>query len=440
MPIAQLAYAMHHALNKLLPSAPAPASENASQTTTFLKECYAVISEHIGMTTAADLINDHATTNIYGEAHATTNNIKEDYWKSSATGQPAALMRSILTIGPAKFYCPDYYIRNNQGILCEPSCHNHDKTPIELLGHTYIMVLKQAGGTPSSDEVFDNLVQLFTSTDVQNNPTVDNMVIYFVKGTSKKEQIKGTRLDIINTLRLVYIIGYIVFLSNPLDLKHYHPLHVIQRIFLAQAKFFTPNHDLEAPLSDTEKHNYLFSLGFAVYESLRITFDAAIYINNAELFPASTSLTNMPPPLALGYVSGHHAPGLPSLGHAQHADADADDAVHQTRYFLFGQNANEGETDDDLLDAYAQPLDADVLELYKDIQLKQLSGYENNNLLNLVIMICPKVLGKDGHPIKGRQFGLKTKKDIIAYINKHADNFHATHNLDPYIHELETMD
>lgn len=372
-----------------------------------------LIAQHLHHKQPQDLVDDHARDAVFTDgALPTTNNISRGFWAANDICQRGALVRSILSIGPASLYCPAFYTRCQQGILCQPSYKNHDKTPIQFLMAHYLQEVKVCDiRSTDYEKVMADLVELFTSTDDIQCGTLNTLTIHFVKGTNNPVDLPGTRLDIIYALRLAYIIGYITFLSNPTDFKHYHPLLVIQKIFTHQSGNFFPNKDLSAPLTDVEKDNYLFTLSVKVWQKMSKHLDGAFYLYNAELFPSSTPMTDMPVPLAIGY-------------------RPEKETAFEPIFFLFGEKTEEGAADVDYSNIVAQPLDPDMLECYMAPHNTSVSG-----LRNLITMICPK---KDLRLSSTKDLGFKRKDAMLKHLMMHMQDFHDTHQLDSYIKELET--
>lgn len=368
----------------------------------FILSSASTLATHIDAKNPEDLIKDHTDGVFHASNRASNQNITEMFWGQNRTGQQAALVRSMLSIGPANDYTPSWYHRDNQGLLCQPSFKNHDKTPIEYLAHNHRIEANKAGGISTPRELMSNYIKLFTSTDDTHNECIDNLTIHFVKGMEQTVHIKGGRLDIVYTLRLAYIIGLVVFLSNPTQFNHYHPIHVITRIFIAQKKLFIVDHE-SRPLSEEEKRDYLISLGLSVYETFRKPIDATLFLNNRNLFSSA---------LALGYVP----PAPPE---------------HKDHFFLFGETSTQGFKDEENMEARA--LDSNVVEFYINaLNGENLGSYSREDLCNLIAMVCPKTSLKPNFATL-RFFGFYDKKAKVAHISAHIHTFHAKHNIQAYI-------
>jgi hypothetical protein len=376
----------------------------------FIQNCATTIASHLDATNAQLLVDNHTDPAIfqappYGKKKL-NDHITDSFWRMNSVGQPAALVRSILSIGPAANYLPSGVVRDNQGILCQPNSSNHGKTPIEFLAHVHLMEVIKPGGHVTADTLFNTYIDLFTNTGTVHNDKIEEQKITFVKGIENTTTSIGNRLDIVNTLRLAYLIGLVVYFSNPTQFKHYHPIHVITRIFLAQKNFFLMDHVSE--FGPVQQHNYLLSLGIQVYETIRKSIDPLLLLNNRALYSSA--------PLML-----------------THRHEQPEPSEHTDRFFLFGIPSTEGASE---LNCSAQPLDASTLEFYNNaLNQEDLDSYYVNDIINLITMVCPKEV-LPSH--SARKFGIKNKPSMIALLRDHIATFHANNAIQAYIDGMPT--
>jgi hypothetical protein len=374
----------------------------------FITNCANAIANHLDVTDAQLLVDNHndpATFQHPGTKRKLNDHINPAFWRMNAVGQPAALVRSILTIGPTADYLPSGVVRDNQGILCQTNSWNDNKTPIEYLAHILLKsVVKQ--GHVTSDALFNTYINLFTNTGPFYDDAIDDTRITFVKGIENTTTTNGNRLDIVNTLRLAYLIGLVVYLANPTQFKHYHPIFIITRIFLAQKNFFLLDH--ASDFGPVQQHNYLLSLGIQTYETIRKSIDPILLLNNRALYSSV--------PLMLTHR--HEAP---------------EPSEHTDRFFLFGNPSTEGASE---LNCYAQPLDASTVDFYYNaLNQEEIDSYKVKDTINLITMVCPQdVLPSHS----ARNFGIKSKPNMIALLREHIATFHANNAIQAYIDGMPT--
>ena len=375
----------------------------------FVNNCATTIANHLDATDAQLLVDNHTDPAIFqnpGNKKKLNDHITPAFWHMNAVGQPAALVRSILTIGPTADYLPSGVSRDQQGLLCQPNSWNDNKTPIEFLAQFHIKEVIKQGGHVTSDALFKSYIDLFTNTGTFYNEDIERKSITFVKGIENTTTTTGNRLDIVNTLRLAYLIGLVVYFANPVEFKHYHPIYVITRIFLAQKNFFLMDHVSE--FGPVQQHNYLLSLGIKVYENIRKSIDSILLLNNRALYSAA--------PLMLTHRDDHPEP-----------------SEHTDRFFLFGIPSTEGASE---LNCYAQPLDASTLEFYNNaLNQEDIDSYLVKDIINLITMVCPQEV-LPSH--SARNFGIKSKPNMIALLRDHIATFHANNAIQAYVDGMPT--
>lgn len=362
------------------------------------------------------LAADHATGLVFDDGkEPSAKTIKRTWWDSSDS-RPQWLVRALFPLGPASNVTPAHFKRTNQGILCQPSAETGLR-PIEYIAKQVNRAFCRANKMDAED-VMTDFVDIFTNPNTLDDDVIDNLEFVFVAGKAMTEA-PANRLDLVHALRLLFFTGYLIYFCNPTAFKWAHPIFLITAVFQAQTNFFPPNKDMDRPLSEAQKSNYLLALGLNVFEAIRKPFDTDFF-HSADLFPATINPTSMPQPLGLGYVP---PPGAPA------ANQQPPDEFNPTK-FLFGNQVAEGTTDDGIA---AELFDQDVLINYNAVrnQNDQLPQLEASELKTLMTIICPKTALK----LKARKnYGCKNKPAMVAILNHHITTFGTTHQA--YLQDL----
>ena len=388
-----------------------PDSSDYASGTCLIKGYTRLITTFLQAKNSQQIVDAHATATVFDcTKPLCTANIKWDWWFNTDE-KPQFLARSLVTFGPANSLSPPYFQRPNQGILCQPHAVNNNMTPIEYLVHTVNMEFCRTREHMAADEVMEGFVEIFTSTDPVGNPDIDNHSFVFVKGADLLP-IKAKRLDLVHAIRVVFYTGMLVYLANPKDFQHYHPLVLITNIFLAQNNFFPTNKDMDKPLTKAQKTNYLLALGLNIFEAIRKDFDASFFLDNADFFPPTFNPTTMPAPQrAIGYVPSGSPPSAPP----------ASEAVFHTFYFLFGERVLQNQTEPDTT-IKAEPLDDSILPYYEYAVNNEFDQFNRDQLKTLITIVCPK------HTLNLKDktyFGLKKKTNMTAFLTQHLPAFNA---------------
>lgn len=406
----------------------------------YIKAISKIIGEALNTKDAATIVADHDTNFAFvTNMHPCTASLAQSWWKAGET-KPQLFVLAMLTFGPADGLSPPHSKRVNQGILCQPHVENNRMTPIELLGSTISDEFYRVGKQHKmgAEEIMHGYVENFTSLQHVKNDTIDNLQIIFVKGSSQLEPVKGNRLDIVYSLHVVYYTGMLVYLANPKDFQHYHPLILITNIFLAQKNFFPPDKDVEKALSKSEKNNYLLALGVHIFDAIRKEFETKFFLDNEKCFPSKINPTMMPAPKEHILYLG--APGAPVAMPPVAAFAAADAETVQTYFFLFGKQTEENDKTQEN-GIKAEPLDDSIFPFYEsvlnsvvddDFSQVSLGEIKCRQLKILITIVCPK---EDLKLEKKKNFGLANKAIMIALLQKRISSFNSA-NLD-YITKLK---
>jgi hypothetical protein len=383
--------------------------ESAAPAAEFMGSRFMTAADMLDGKTANDLIADHSNSLVFSGTSVVAN-IKPEWWQTGTQlNGSSALYRLIGE--PTHLYCPPFDVRHDsvkysrhQGLLCSPSnglmgC----LTPIEQLAQTYFLSIADCGVLSiDSKEFFNGLVQIYTCPYDMKCTSIEVAKIMFVK-PGHNVNMQGNRHDIVRFLQFDYLLAMIVYLSNPVGFLHCDPLRVIINIFTSQKNFFPV--DIDMPLSDSEKHNFLFSLGMQVAEVIRQSH-ADFYVDNKDIFPVNSVLTE--------YPSGYQS------------------VTHQTfmvKYFLFSNVSNEEER---IEDHDSVPFDQDMLEMFNasDANLKSFT-WENLRVLVRMIFPLQELVNK-----KHENFGFTKSEAIMKKIVKQRDIFITKHKLESYMTEL----
>lgn len=366
------------------------------------------------------LVADHATDLVFEDGkEPSAKTIKHSWW-NSFDSRPQWLVRALFPLGPASNVTPAHFRRTNQGILCQPSAETGLR-PIEYIAKQVNRAFCRANKMDAED-VMAGFVDIFTNTNPLDDDVIDNLGFVFVTGKDMTEA-PANRLDLVHALRLLFFTGYLIYFCNPTAFKWAHPIFLVTAVFQAQTNFFPPNKDMDRPLSEAQKSNYLLALGLNVFEAIRNPFDADFF-HSADLFAATINPTSMPQPLGLGYVP---PPGAPAAN--QHPP-DEFNLVYMTN-FLLGNQVAEDTTEDGIT---AELFDQDVLINYNAVRNKNeqlVAQLVARELKTLMTIICPKTALK----LQARQnYGCKTKAAMITILNDHITTFGTTHQA--YLQDL----
>ena len=362
------------------------------------------------------LVADHATDLVFEpNTEPSAQTMRRSWWDSSDPGRPQNLVRVLFPLALARELTPAGFQRANQGVLCQPSAETGYR-PIEFImrevGRAFCRANKM-----SSRDVMTDLVDIFTNTSPIDDD-IDKLKFDFVYGM-KMRVLKGNRIDLVHTIRILFFTGYLIYFTNPTAFKWAHPVFLIVALFQAQTNFFPPNKDMAQALSEGEKSKYLLALGLNVFEAIRKPFDAEFF-KGPDLFPTSINPTNMPHLQALNFVPAAGAP--PPQGAPAPPANHAPDEFNLT-YFLFGNQVLEGTNDEGVT---AELFDHDVLTNYTAVRdrtedLPQVTGFE---LMTLMTIIIPKTHLR----LNARKnYGYKNKQAMIDLINTHIATFDATY-------------
>lgn len=399
-----------------------PIEESRDSGTCTIKNFAQCLVEKVGPKNPQQIVDEHATHFAFHHGkEPSANSLNPLWWDSCHPDQPQFLFRALFQLGPASTVTPPSFKCANQGILCQPHAENNELRPIEFLAqHVNLVFCRSAtmDDTMDETEVMDGFVEIFTSTEPTSVHEIDDLSFVFVKGKGLNV-IRANRLDLVHALRVLFYTGYMIYFANPVAFKFCHPLFLITNVFLAQTNFFPSNNLMDHPLSDAQKSNYLLALGLNVFDVMRKPFDAEFFLNDHHLFPATINPTTMPDPLALSFVPQPGA-GPDGLN------------VFTPLYFLFGWSGlQEGTTEDGIT---AQLFDKDVLINYNAVvqSNEHLPQLTCEDLQTLMIIICKKTSLK----LKAKKnFGCKTKADMIALLNQHITAFGTTHAT--YLQDLD---
>jgi hypothetical protein len=387
--------------------------DHADSGTQLVKTFATVITTSIQAKNPQQIVDEHDTNRAFTIEHGkepSHKTINKAWWESKEPEKPQFIVRALFPIGPASKMTPPYFTRINQGILCQPHAENNNFRPIEFIADHVNKIFcraTHAGEPMNAKEVMEGFVEIFTSTTPVGNLDIDGLSFVFVKGKDLKP-VRANRLDLVHALRVLFYTGYMVFFANPTAFKFFHPLFLITNVFLAQANFFPSNSDMNQPLSDAEKNNYLLALGLNIYEAMRKTLDAEVFLNAADLFPATVNPTTMPMPLGLGY--------------------DRLD-IFTPLYFLFGHNVLEDTTEDAIV---AEFFDHSILDFFNDAKSDKFEQMTAGNLKTLLTICCPKtVLNLRAK----KNYGLKDKTAMVNSLKQHITTFGTNHAA--YLTDLE---
>lgn len=407
-----------------IPSKP----EDINSGTQLIKTFADIISTKLGDKTPGQLGADHATDIVFEDGkEPSAKTIKRAWWSSYTSSW---LFRVLFPLGPTSYVTPDYFQRTNQGILCQPSSKT-GFSPIEHVANQASRAFCRTGKMGDADDFMEFLVDIFTNTQPVDDDDIDSLSVVFVTGKAMTE-IYANRIDLVHAIRLLFFTGYLIYWCNPTAFKWAHPVFLITAVFQAQANFFPPDKDMDTPLSEAQKSNYLFALGINVCEAIRQPFDARFF-NSADLFPATINPTSMPQPLALGYVPPP-PPGAPPGAPPAAANQQTTDEFSPA-YFLYGNQVAEGTTDADIP---AELFDQDTLFNYNAVRNQNgdlQAQLEARELKILMTIICPK----SALNTKARKnHGCKNKAAMIATLRDHIGTFGTTHQA--YLQDLEATE
>lgn len=406
-------------LHKFLPNftamlAAIPAKpEDETSGTQLVKTFAEAIANKLAAKDPDQLVADHHTDLVFEPHHEpSAKTIKRSWWDSSDSSRPQWLVRALFPLGPANQVTPAHFNRTNQGILCQPSAETGLR-PIEYIAHHVNRAFCRANKMDAED-VMTDLVDIFTNQNTLDDDVIDNLNFVFVTGKAMTE-VQANRLDLVHAIRLLFFTGYLIYFTNPTAFKWAHPVFLITAVFQAQTNFFPNNKDLNHPLSDAHKSNYLLALGLNVFEAIRKPFDADFF-NSADLFPPSINPTNMPQPLGLAYAPPPGAPPPPP------------DEFYPT-YFLFGNQTTDQTTHEGIT---AELFDQDVLINYIAVRdnTDDLPQVTCRELKTLMTIICPKSALR----LNMKNFGHAKKANMLDTLNEHITTFGNTHAT--YLHDL----
>ena len=394
--------------------------EDQDSGTKLVKTFAELIASRVGTMNPDQLVADHVTELVFEDGkEPSAKTIKPSWWDSSSDSRPQWLVRVLFPFGPASNVTPAHFKRINQGILCQPSAETCLR-PIEYIAQQLNRAFCRANKMDAEDVMAD-FVDIFTNPKPLDGDVIDSLEFVFVTGKAMTE-VAANRLDLVHALRLLFFTGYLIYFCNPTAFKWAHPIFLITAVFQAQTNFFPPNKDMDRPLSEAQKSNYLLALGLNVFEAIRKPFDADLF-HSADLFPATINPTSMPQPLVLGYVS---PPGAP----AGAANQQPPDEFNPTN-FLFGNQVAEDTTEDGIA---TELFDHEVLINYNAVRgnnHKLQSQVTMKELKILMTIICPKTaLNLEAH----KNHGCKTKRIMIDILNEHITTFGTTHHV--YLQDL----
>jgi len=380
-----------------------------------------ILVDKVGSMTPQKIVDNHRTDAAFNpdQGDPSPQTMKESWWNDDSN--PHFLFRTLFPIGPASTLIPPYFQRMTQGILCERHFDNNHLSPIEfMLRHaTKVFCHCNLDGA----EAMEVFIEICTSTDpVVNNQDIDALGYApdkeFVMVAGKQNYAyRANRLDLVYALRLLFSTGYMIFFANPIGFKWCHPFHLITNVFLAQTKFFPEDSYMDEIMSDAEKQNYLFALGVKVFHAMNKEL-MADFFQSRHLFPTMVSPTNMPAPLALGYVP--------------QPDAPQPDDPFTTSSFLFGNQVPEDTTEDGIT---AKIFDFAILENYNAVlECKNLGQLSTTDVKTLVIIICPKTT-LPSCQTKKKNYGLGNKAEMIRLLEENITTFGTTH--EAYLKDLE---
>jgi len=410
-----------------------PDSSDPDSGTHLVNTFASVISSNVQTKDPQQIVDEHDTDTVFEHGKdPSAKTIKKSWWETRSDTMPQFLVRSLFPLGPARKMTPPYFNRSNQGILCQPHAENNNLRPIEFVANYVNRIFCRASTTDEpmdAADVMNGFVEIFTSTQPVHNHEIDDLSFVFVKGKDLKP-VCAKRLDIVHALRVLFYSGYLVFFANPTAFKWCHPVFLITNVFLAQTNFFPPNSDMDQPLSDAEKNNYLLALGLNIYEAMRKPFDAEFFLNSYDIFPSTINPTTMPTMgnmgalLGLSYVPAAHAAPTPL--------PNDDDDIFTPLHFLFGKQVPDHTTEDDIT---AEVFDHYILHNYTAVHDKrdeQVAQLDTKQLKILLTIICPKSTLKLQN---NKNYGIKSKKAMVELLQKHTTDFDTSHA--DYLAELK---
>jgi hypothetical protein len=366
------------------------------------------------------IVDDHKTSTVfaYGK-EPSPQTLNQSWWESADPNRPQLLVRNLVSLGPATTMTPPYFKKNvKEGILCESAPENNNLSPIEFIAIYATNIFSRE--EMDAQEVMAALVEIFTEITPLGNAAIDGLSFVF----NGKKTVRANRLDLVHALRILFYTGYMIFFANPTAFKFFHPLILITNVFLAQKNFFPSDSDMDLPLSEAEKNNYLLSLGLNIYEAMRNTFEGKFFLNCTDLFPATVNPTMMPPPpapLFLGVVDG--------------VDQPPEDNIFRHRYFLFGENVPEDSFD--FFDFFSPLMfDHSILSNFKAAEEYNFKQLTEKEIKNLLIICCPKTtLTLDEKKRKQKNNGLGKRSEMITLLKQYITTFATKHAA--YLNELE---
>ncbi len=401
-----------------LPESEPSAGEDGSK---LVKGYASLIAAVVKDKTVDTIIRDHSRETVFEpNTLPTTNNIKQEWWNCLYPGssKEGYLARAVYSIGNV-ITVPPFHKQETLGFLSVRSFNR--QTPIENATHNFYTEIAKTNEKLDAKGLLEELVAIFTDDQPLGNNNFENCKLVFVKGI---DTLAATRIDIVHAIRVLFYTGFLVFMANPIDFKHYHPLMLITKLFLSQDNFFPTEYMMDEPLSKADQHNFLLLLGQSIYEAIRQPFETEYFIlHGPEFFPATNNPTMMPAPPAITFTPAA-APAPPPPPSSSEIEF---------YYFLWGNHLPglPGNVDPD-----AQPLDEQIVKHYKHAVENNFASIPNKSILKILItIICPN----DTLDLSKEFFGL-SRAAMVALINKHLPAFQEKHDLKSYLEDLERIE